>query len=48
MTRADMEELYAAAGKQHPKGHVSVESFRAVLDDVLAHQVMTGAHPLAV
>ncbi|XP_060065621.1 EF-hand domain-containing family member B-like [Ylistrum balloti] len=48
MTGENVETLYQTAAKQHPKGHVSVESFRGVLDDVLANQVLEGKHPLAI
>ena len=48
MTGNVFEQVYDNAAKQHPKGDVSVESFRAVLDDIQAHQIVTGKHPMAV
>ncbi|KAK3083356.1 hypothetical protein FSP39_020708 [Pinctada imbricata] len=48
ITGEDFEQLYNTAASQHPKGHVSVESFRGVLDDAQAKKVMTGQHALAV
>lgn len=48
MTGEMFTQVYNTAANQHPKGHVSVESFRGVLDDIQAHQVMTGKHPMAV
>lgn len=48
MTGENVEALYQTAARQHPKGHVSVESFRGVLDDTLANKVLEGKHPLAI
>lgn len=48
MTGEMFEQVYNTAAKQHLKGHVSVESFRGVLDDIQAHQVTTGKHPMAL
>ncbi|VDI52397.1 Hypothetical predicted protein [Mytilus galloprovincialis] len=48
MTGEMFEQVYNTAAKQNPKGHVSVESIRGVIDDIQAHQVMTGQHPMAV
>ncbi|CAC5414683.1 EF-hand domain-containing family member B [Mytilus coruscus] len=48
MTGEMFDQVYNMAAKQNPKGHVSVESIRGVIDDIQAHQVMTGQHPMAV
>lgn len=48
MTGENFEDLYNTAASQHPKGHVSVESFRGVLDDIQAQKIATKEHPLAV
>lgn len=48
MTGENFEELYNTAAAQHPKGHVSVESFRGVLDEIQAQKIATKEHPLAV
>lgn len=48
MTGEMFEQVYNTAANQNPKGHVSVESMRGVIDDIQAHQVMTGQHPMAV
>ncbi|KAL3855117.1 hypothetical protein ACJMK2_014346 [Sinanodonta woodiana] len=48
MTGQTMEDLYRAAAAKHPKGHVSVESFRNILDEIQAVQVAEKTHPLAV
>jgi len=48
MTGQTFEDLYDAASKSHPKGFVSVESFRNVLDELGAYKVETKEHPLAV
>ncbi|KAK7507423.1 hypothetical protein BaRGS_00001358 [Batillaria attramentaria] len=48
MTGETLEKLYQQVASEHPKGHVSVESFRNILDELVAAQVKTGEHPLAV
>jgi hypothetical protein len=48
MTGENFEELYKTAASRHPKGHVSVESFRSVLDDIQAQKIASKEHPLAV
>lgn len=48
MTGETLETLYRQVASEHPKGHVSVESFRSALDEILAAQVQSGQHPMAV
>lgn len=48
MTGETFENFYKAAADKHPKGHVSVESFRNVLDELQAYDVQTKKHPVAV
>ena len=48
MTGETFENFYKAAADKHPKGHVSVESFRSVLDELQAHDVQTKKHALSV
>lgn len=48
MTGDTLESLYRKASSEHPKGHVSVEAFRNVMDEILAQQVKSGEHPMAV
>ena len=36
MTLDSFDSIYALASQRHPKGHVSVESFRNILDEVQA------------
>ena len=48
MTGETLENIYRHVAKQHPKGHVSVESFRNALDEINEVMVKTGSHPLAV
>jgi len=48
MTGETLESIYRSIAEQHPKGHVSVESFRNALDQVQAAQVEAKAHPMAV
>ena len=48
MTGETFENFYNFAAKKHPKGFVSVESFRSVLDDLEARKVETGEHALAI
>ena len=48
MTGETFENFYKAAADKHPKGHVSVESFRNVLDELQASDVESKKHPLAV
>lgn len=48
MTGETLETLYKQVASEHPKGHVSVESFRNILDEILAAKVQAGDHPMAV
>ena len=48
MTGETFENFYKAAADKHPKGHVSVESFRNVMDELQAYAVETKKHPLTV
>jgi hypothetical protein len=48
MTGETFENLFNFAAKKHPKGFVSVESFRSVLDDLEAAKIEIGEHALAV
>ena len=48
MTGQTFEDFYDAAAKRHPKGFVSVESFRNVLDELQVGKVESRQHPLAV
>lgn len=48
MTGETFENFYDEAAKKHPKGFVSVESFRNVLDERQALAVNSGAHAFAV
>lgn len=48
MTGETFENFYDIAAKKHPKGFVSVESFRNVLDELEATKVEIGQHALAV
>lgn len=48
LTGETFENLYQSAAKLHPKGFVSVEAFRAVLDDLQATKIQLCQHPLAV
>ena len=46
MTLQQFDEIYEEAAKRHPKGHVSVESFRGVLDEIRASEVVDTEHLL--
>ncbi|KAK0045778.1 EF-hand domain-containing family member B [Biomphalaria pfeifferi] len=48
MCGEDMERAYKQAAMNHPKGHVSVESFRGLLDDIQEQQIRAGVHPMAL
>ena len=48
MTGQSLEDIYDAAARRHPKGFVSVESFRNILDELQANEVECGKHPLAL
>ncbi|XP_076458604.1 EF-hand domain-containing family member B-like [Babylonia areolata] len=48
MTDEVFDSIYRRVSSEHPQGHVSVESFRAALDDLQASSIATGQHPLAV
>ncbi|KAK7111234.1 EF-hand domain-containing family member B-like [Littorina saxatilis] len=48
MTGETLEAIYRSVASQHPKGHVSVESFRNALDEVQAAQIAMNDHPMAV
>ncbi|KAJ8320714.1 hypothetical protein KUTeg_002358 [Tegillarca granosa] len=48
MTRENLEQLYDTAAQLHPKGFVSVESFRNILDEIQADQVKSGQHPMVI
>ena len=48
MTGETLETVYRHVAAEHPKGHVSVESFRNALDEVQAAMIVSGEHPLAV
>lgn len=48
MTGETLENFYDMAAKKHPKGYVSVESFRGILDEEMATKVKIGQHALAV
>lgn len=48
MTGETFEHFYDLAAKKHPKGFVSVESFRNVLDELQATKVEIGEHAMAV
>ena len=48
MTGETLETIYRQVAAEHPKGHVSVEAFRHALDEVMASQIMTREHPMAV
>ncbi|CAL1536314.1 unnamed protein product [Lymnaea stagnalis] len=48
MTGEDMDKAYKMAAQGHPKGHVSVESFRNLLDDIQVQQIKAGVHPMAL
>lgn len=39
MTLQQFDEIYDEAAKRHPRGVVSVESFRAILDEIRASEV---------
>ena len=39
MTLDTFDRAYNLAASLHPKGHVSVETFRNVLDSAQAHQI---------
>lgn len=40
MTLQQFDEIYDEASKRHPKGDVSIEAFRAVLDEIRANEVV--------
>ena len=48
MTSETLEAIYRHVATEHPKGHVSVESFRNALDEVQAALIAKGQHPMAV
>ncbi|KAK6165768.1 hypothetical protein SNE40_022627 [Patella caerulea] len=48
MTGQTYEDVYNMAASRHPKGHVSVESFRNILDELQESQLQSGNHPLAI
>ncbi|KAL4217128.1 hypothetical protein ACF0H5_023582 [Mactra antiquata] len=48
MTGETLENFYDMAAKKHPKGYVSVESFRSILDEAMASKVEIGQHALAI
>ncbi|XP_052815590.1 EF-hand domain-containing family member B-like [Mya arenaria] len=48
MTGETFLNFYDTAAQRHPKGFVSVESFRSVMDELQATRVRSGQHPLAV
>lgn len=46
MTLQQFDEIYDEASKRHPGGLVSVESFRAILDEIRASEVVDTEHQL--
>ncbi|KAK3735039.1 hypothetical protein RRG08_001829 [Elysia crispata] len=48
MTGKQMENAYCMAAANHPKGHVSVEGFRNVLDEIQVEQIRAGVHPMSL
>ena len=48
MTGEQMENAYRLAAANHPKGHVSVEAFRNVLDEIQVEQIRAGVHPMSL
>lgn len=48
MTGETLETVYRSVASAHPKGHVSVESFRNALDEIQASMILSGEHPMAV
>ncbi|XP_071100743.1 EF-hand domain-containing family member B-like [Haliotis cracherodii] len=42
------ESVWRCAADRHPKGHVSLEAFRNVLDDIQAEDIKFENHPMAV
>ena len=46
MTLQNFDDIYDEAAKRHPKGLVSVESFRSVLDEIRANEVNETEHLL--
>ncbi|XP_041374542.1 EF-hand domain-containing family member B-like [Gigantopelta aegis] len=48
MTGETLHKLYKYTAENHPKGDVSVESFRTTLDQLDARDIVTGKHKMAV
>jgi hypothetical protein len=48
MTGETLEHIYTTIAKGHPKGHVSVESFRNALDEEQARLVALRQHPMII
>lgn len=48
MTGEEMEKAYKMAASIHPKGCVSVESFKNMLDETQVSQIRAGVHPVAL
>lgn len=46
MTLQQFDDIYNEAAKRDPKGDVSVESFRSVLDEIRAAEVSESEHNL--
>ena len=46
MTLHQFDDIYDEAAKRDPKGDVSVESFRSVLDEIRAAEVSENEHKL--
>lgn len=46
MTLQQFDEIYDEAARRHPKGTVSVESFRSILDEIRASEVAETEHQL--
>lgn len=48
MTGEEMETAFKMASDCHPKGHVSVEGFRNVLDEIQVQRIKAGEHPMSL
>ncbi|XP_067933716.1 EF-hand domain-containing family member B-like [Watersipora subatra] len=46
MTLQEFDDIYDEAAKRHPKGNVSVEAFRGILDEIRAAEVSETEHLL--
>ncbi|XP_059165045.1 EF-hand domain-containing family member B-like [Physella acuta] len=48
LTGEELDKVYKMASQTHPKGHVSVESFRNILDEIQVRQIRAGIHPVSL